>query len=77
LYNAKGALKDSFVTKQLFEGHVKPEDIKTSGSLDPWINSRLAPMSKLSTLNLDNLTAVALEDLTTKATVLIEGPPGT
>ena len=77
LKEADMALRDSLVTRQMLQGHIDPHDIKTVDELDSWINSKtsggVGSMVDLDDFNEQQQRALALDSLTSRGLVLIQG----
>lgn len=75
---AEAGLRGSFVCGQLMNGRIDRGDIKSTEELDAWIDSKYAGHSvSLELLNVQQQRALALEALTSRGLVLVQGPPGT
>ena len=71
------ALRDSLVTRQMLQGHIDHHDIKTVDELDSWINSKTSggagSMVNLEDFNEQQQRALALDALTSRGLVLVQG----
>lgn len=82
LYKAQNKLNASSVAKQLLEGRIDPMDMQTQERIDQLIQSELQANSAmygvdLQKFNLQQQRGLALESLTKKGIVLLQGPAGT
>jgi primosomal protein N' len=84
LHQSEGLLNQSFVTRQLLNGKIEADHLKTLSDLDGYVQKQIQQSNDcksradidLKTFNQQQQRALALEALTDIGTVLIQGPPG-
>jgi hypothetical protein len=79
LQDAEAILRDSYVTKQLLNGKIEDWDIKHVSVLDAWIKTGIKASDgpDVDKFNMQQQRALALNSLTPRGLVCIQGPPGT
>ena len=78
LQEVESLFNNSFVMSQVLSGCIDSKDRKSIEDLERWINSKSSNSAiNLEAFNPQQQRALALDDLTPKGLVLIQGPPGT